>query len=277
MMRCFKWKINWIVHYTWWKIIWMISAWFVSWTIAVAGLCPSTGILISQNAMFHRLGVHAVTRHYRWLPTFGSNRTSGWCMVPGTFPLSLDLPQWSRSAILRLYGCLPSEPLLSMQLGPGKKPTQAQFHFFSQQDLAFQAFNDPKSINREASETTLLGVTLGGWNATYFWTLGGMMSWWFQVFCSGLLFWYAMIIAVAELLLACWNVLTVDKNISCLEDDPLKKEEHRLKMICHCYQPNTIQSSVHVTSCCIISKQTTKHLSCLLFFHYMIKRINLYP
>ena len=94
-------------------------------------------------------------------------------MVPGTFPLSLDLPQWSRSAIPRLYGCLPSEPLLSMQFGPGKKPTQAQFHFFSRQDLAFQAFNDPKSINREASETTLLGVTLGGWNATYFWTLGG--------------------------------------------------------------------------------------------------------
>ena len=112
-------------------------------------------------------------------------------------------------------------------------------------------------------------LTFGRW--------GGMMSWWFQVFCSGLLFWYAMIIAVAELLLACWNVLTVDKNISCLEDDPSKKKQHRLKMIFHCYQPNKIQSSVHVTSCCIISKQTTKHLSCFLFFHYMIKRINLYP
>jgi len=59
--------------------------------------------------------------------------------------------------------------------------------------LAFQAFNDPKSINREASETTLPGVTLGGWNALLTSGLlgGGMMSWWFQVvflLCSCLFF-----------------------------------------------------------------------------------------
>ena len=105
----------------------------------------------------------------------------------------------------------------------------------SWQDLAFQAFNDPKSINREASETTLLGVTLGGWNALLTSGLleGGndvmvvssrflLCSFLFFVSSGLLSFWYAMIIAV-ELLLICWNVLTVDKNIGCLEDDPFSK------------------------------------------------------
>ena len=145
----------------------------------------------------------------------------------------------------------------------------------SWQDLAFQAFNDPKSINREASETTLLGVTLGGWNATYFWTFFGggndvmVVSSWFLLcsfvfFCSGLSFWNAMIIAVVELLLSYWNVLTVDKNIGCLEDVPIFQTNVISKWwICNCYQLNTIESSVHVVS----SRNKVPNTWFLLFFY----------
>lgn len=204
-----------------------------------------------------------------------------WCQV--RFHLALDLPQWTRSAIPRLYGCFPSEHLKRMAsfnaVWSWKETNK------SWQDLAFQAFNDPKSINREASETTLLGVSLGGWNTLLTSGLflgGGMMSWWFQVgfYSAVFCFLFRPFVLICHDHWCCRTTSRMLKRPYCGQEHwlpgrwPLFKTNIISKWwICHCYQLNTIQPSVHVVS----SRNKVPNTCFLLFFsHYLWSKVSIY-
>ena len=119
----------------------------------------------------------------------------------------------------------------------------------------------------------LLGVTLSGWNAllTSGLFLGGndvmVVSSWFLLgvfFCSGLSFWYAMIIAV----------VTVDKNIGCPEDDPFSKltssQNGGFIIPTSSTQSNLVYMLYHLET-----KYQTRVFFCC-FLHYLWSKVSIY-
>lgn len=239
--------ITWIVHYTW--------------------LCLSTERLIGHSAEFHRL----CPCHHQALPLAANIRVQQdvWVMHGDAVSHSQTLRMFPFRTLNRM--------LLSTQFGPGTKPTKADrtwpFKPSMIQSRSIARPRKPPCLGWPWVVGTLLTSGL-------FWGGNDVMvvsSWFllcsFVFFCSGLSFWNAMIIAVVELLLSYWNVLTVDKNIGCLEDVPIFQTNVISKWwICNCYQLNTIESSVHVVS----SRNKVPNTWFLLFFTLsMIKGINL--
>lgn len=156
----------------------------------------------------------------------------------------------------------------------------------SWQDLAFQAFNDPKSINREASETTLPGVTLGGWNALL--TSGLLGGEWchggFKLFfyCAVVCFLFRPFILICHDHCCCRTTSRMLKRPYCGQEHwlpgrwPLFKTNVISKWcFCH-YATCSTQSNLVYSTCCIISKQSTKHVFSFLFFHDLWSKVSIY-